>query len=131
MHWRMYLIALSGCLQSYFNVFFVFFLLPANRAFHVQPAGPKIMAFPHLFVSLYVSLCVPLIKCEIITLIRCCHATLLRLTESGNAKSKQLLVMPTGSLTNREWLPGELLSGLQCQRPDWFLDIKYLKPVWF
>jgi len=31
-----------------------------------------------------------------------------RLTESGNARSEQLLVMPTESLTNREWLPGEL-----------------------
>jgi len=34
-----------------------------------------------------------------------------RLTESGNARSEQLLVMPTQLLTNREWLPGELLSG--------------------
>jgi len=33
-----------------------------------------------------------------------------RLTESGNARSGQLLVMPTESLTNTEWLPGELLS---------------------
>jgi len=44
---------------------------------------------------------------------------------SGNAKSKQLLVMPTKSLTNREWLSGELLSGSKCQRPSWFLDMKY------
>ena len=36
-----------------------------------------------------------------------------RLTESGNARSKQLLVMPKESLTYRKWLPGELLSGLQ------------------
>jgi len=34
-----------------------------------------------------------------------------RLTESGNARSEQLLVVPTESLTNKEWLPGELLSG--------------------
>ena len=34
-----------------------------------------------------------------------------RLTESENARSEQLLVMPTQLLTNREWLPGELLSG--------------------
>jgi len=35
-----------------------------------------------------------------------------RLTESGDARSKQqLLVMPTELLvTNGEWLPGELLS---------------------
>jgi len=26
-----------------------------------------------------------------------------RLTESGNARSEQLLVVPTESLTNREW----------------------------
>ena len=32
------------------------------------------------------------------------------LTKSGNARSKQ----PTESLTNRQWLPGELLSGLKC-----------------
>jgi len=37
-----------------------------------------------------------------------------RLTKSGNATSKQLLVMPTELLTNREWLPGELLSRLEC-----------------
>ena len=35
-----------------------------------------------------------------------------RLTESGDARSEQLLMMPTESLlTNRELLPGELLSG--------------------
>ena len=34
-----------------------------------------------------------------------------RLAESGNARSEQLLMVPTESLTNREWLPGELLSG--------------------
>ena len=45
--------------------------------------------------------------------------------ESRNARSEQLLVMPTGSLSNREWLPGELLSGSECQRPGWFLDMKY------
>jgi len=34
----------------------------------------------------------------------------LRLTESGDARSEQLLVMPTELLlTNGEWLPGELL----------------------
>ena len=27
-----------------------------------------------------------------------------RLTESGNARSKQLLMVPTESLTNRAWL---------------------------
>jgi len=43
-----------------------------------------------------------------------------RLTESGNARSEQLLVMPTELLTNREWLPGELLSGSECWRPNWF-----------
>ena len=42
------------------------------------------------------------------------------LTESENARSEQLLVMPTESLTNRQWLPGELLGGLERQRPGWF-----------
>ena len=36
-----------------------------------------------------------------------------RLTESGNARSQQLLMMPTELLTNRELLPGEFLSGLE------------------
>ena len=48
-----------------------------------------------------------------------------RLTESGNARSEQLLVMPTEQVTDREWLPGELLSGLECRKPSWFLDMKY------
>jgi len=46
-----------------------------------------------------------------------------RLTESGNARREQLLMMLTESLTNREWLPGELLSGSEGQRPGWFLDM--------
>jgi len=29
-------------------------------------------------------------------------------------------MMPTELLTNREWLPGELLSGSEHQRPSWF-----------
>ena len=33
-----------------------------------------------------------------------------RLTESGNARSEQL---------------GEVLSGSECRRPGWFLDMKY------
>jgi len=48
-----------------------------------------------------------------------------RLTESGNTRSEQLLVVHTESLTNTEWLPGELLSGSECQMPSWFLDMKY------
>ena len=47
-----------------------------------------------------------------------------RLTESGNARRMQLLVMPTESLTNREWMPGELLSGSECRKLSWFLDMK-------
>jgi len=43
-----------------------------------------------------------------------------RLTESRDARSEQLLVMPTESLSSREWLPGEHW------RPGWFLDMKYL-----
>ena len=37
-----------------------------------------------------------------------------RLTESGNARSKQLLVVPTESLINRVWLEWIRMSG-------WFL----------
>jgi len=43
-----------------------------------------------------------------------------RLTEGRNTRSEQLLAMPTELLTNREWLPGELLSGSKCRRPGWF-----------
>jgi len=53
---------------------------------------------------------------------RQCRHDNTRLTESG---SEQLLMMPTESLANREWLPVELLSGLECQSPGWFLDMKY------
>jgi len=48
-----------------------------------------------------------------------------RLTESGNARSEQLLMKPTELLTNRELLPGELLSGSEQQRSGWFLDMKH------
>jgi len=48
-----------------------------------------------------------------------------RLTKSGNTRREQLLVVPTESLTNRKWLPGELWNGLECRRPGWFLDMKY------
>ena len=48
-----------------------------------------------------------------------------RLTESGNARSEQLLVVPTESLTNRQQLLGELLSGSERRRPGWFLEMKY------
>jgi len=33
-------------------------------------------------------------------------------------------MMPTEPLTNSEWLPGELLSGSECSKPGWFLDMK-------
>ena len=39
-----------------------------------------------------------------------------RLTDSRDARSEQLLVMPTESLSNREWLPGEFLSGSERRR---------------
>jgi len=48
-----------------------------------------------------------------------------RLTERANARSEQILVVPTESLPNRECLPGELLSGSERQRPGWFLDMIY------
>ena len=60
---------------------------------------------------------------------RCSDA---RLTESRNARSEQLLMVPTESLTNREWLPGELLSGSERRKPGWFLDVKYQTcSVWY
>jgi len=44
-----------------------------------------------------------------------------RLTKSGDAR---LLMVPTEMLlTNREWLPGELLSGSEHRTPGWFLDM--------
>ena len=55
-----------------------------------------------------------------------------RLTESGDARSEQLLmiVMPTEPLlTNGEWLSGELLSGSERQMPSWFLDMN-IRLVW-
>ena len=47
-----------------------------------------------------------------------------RLTESGDDRSEQLLMMPTESLlTKGEWLPGELLCGSEHRTPSWFLDM--------
>ena len=51
---------------------------------------------------------------------RQCRRDDVRLTKNRNARREQLLVMPTKSLTNREWLPRELLSGPEHIRPDWF-----------
>ena len=45
---------------------------------------------------------------------RQCRHNNARLTESRNARSKQILVMLTELLTDWEWLPGALLSGLEC-----------------
>jgi len=56
---------------------------------------------------------------------RQCGSNNTRLTGSRNTRSKQLLVMLTELLTNREWLPWEFLSGLERQRLSWFLDMKY------
>jgi len=52
---------------------------------------------------------------------RQCRRDGARLTESGNARSEQLLTVPTKSLTNRQQLVGELLSGTERRRPSWFL----------
>ena len=49
-----------------------------------------------------------------------------RLTESGNTRSEQLLVVPIDSLTNRQWLLGELLSGSECRRPVFRYEISDL-----
>jgi len=48
-----------------------------------------------------------------------------RLAKNGNTRSEQLLVMPTELLTNREWLPGELLSGSELRRSSWVLAMNY------
>jgi len=40
----------------------------------------------------------------------------MKLTESRNARSEQLLVMPTELLTNGEWLPGKLLSWIRTSK---------------
>jgi len=37
----------------------------------------------------------------------------MRQRKSGNARSEQLLMMSTESQTDKEWLPGELLSALE------------------
>jgi len=44
----------------------------------------------------------------------------MRLTESRNTRSKQLLMVHKESLTNRQRLLGELLSGSEHRRPGWF-----------
>jgi len=111
--------------------------LPAGRVQSTWPAGPKItLRFPRLFVYIYFFfVCPHLSRAQQLHHVHCCHATLQcrlddsRLTESGNTKSEQLLVVHTGSLTNREWLPGELLSGSECRRPGW-LNIR-LVPLIF
>ena len=46
-----------------------------------------------------------------------------RLTENGNARSEQLLVVPKESLTNRQRLLGDLLSGSERRRPSWFFRL--------
>jgi len=47
-----------------------------------------------------------------------------RLTESRNARSEQLLMVPTGSLTNREIMAAR--RGSECRRPGWVLDMNVL-----
>ena len=48
-----------------------------------------------------------------------------RLTESGNARSEQQIMMYTESLINREWMPGECLSGSVHKRPGCSFRYKY------
>jgi len=54
---------------------------------------------------------------------RQCRCESTRMTESKNGKGKQLLMMSTESLTDWEWLPGELFSGLECTKAQ--LGVKY------
>ena len=51
-----------------------------------------------------------------------------RLTNSWDARSNQLLVMPTEQLTNWEWLPGDLLNGSECLKA-WLVDTRWLVPM--
>ena len=59
-------------------------------------------------LTLTVSACVQLHEC--------CEAD-----QERKRKKWEAILMPTELLTNREWL----LSGLECRRPGWFLDMKY------
>jgi len=56
---------------------------------------------------------------------RQCRRDGMRLTNSGNARNEQLVVVCTESLTNRERQLGELLSGSERRRPSWFIGMKY------
>jgi len=126
-------------------------LLPAGRALRAWLAGPKnILHLLHLCIFVHHAqqlrhihcchvtyfswiwqfrqlLCVAIMSS--LTSLRCVLRTRdnvdARLTKSRNARSKQLLVMPTDSLTNREWIPGEFLSWSECWRPSWILDMNY------
>jgi len=48
-----------------------------------------------------------------------------RLTESGNARSKQLLMMPTEPLTNREIATRRALEWIGTSKALLVLDMKY------
>ena len=115
-------------------------LLPAGHVLHTQLAGPKItLLFLCLFVCvstliMYITYIVAMrpyfsqlwqfrrLLC-VATMSSLAQSEMdtekqrhrrrdnVRLTKSRNARSEQLLVISTESLTNREWLPGELLSG--------------------
>jgi len=54
---------------------------------------------------------------------RQCRRDDARLTESGNARSEQLNTRGAYRVTNQQSLA--CLSGSECRRPGWFLDMKY------
>jgi len=55
---------------------------------------------------------------------RQCRHNDTRLTESRNARSEQLLVMPT--VTNQQRMAARrALEWIERRRPSWFLDMKY------
>jgi len=54
---------------------------------------------------------------------RQCRRDDARLTESGNARSEQLNTRGAYRVANQQSLA--CLSGSECRRPGWFLDIKY------
>ena len=108
----------------------------------MQPAGPKItLCFPRLFESIYICVSLPYhVRNNYITYIVAMRPYLgwilrsrgnVGVTTWGSPKAEMPEVssyswcLPTEWLTNREWLPGGLLSGSEHWRPGWFLDMKY------
>ena len=54
-----------------------------------------------------------------------CRHDNVRLTESRNTRSEQLVVVPTEKLTDCKWLPGEPLNGSKCTKAWMFFKYIY------